>query len=169
MIALKITNIKQFMGKLLASDAFDHFLLEEAVIATYNTFTIDGHQNKAFYTTEEWKNSALRPYDFSTWKTIRPICFDLIKGTHTPSSFRFVLHLSPESTATILREGNCTVSTGQIRAFVLNIRYDGTALTLITGTSYHTFLPDKTPERLWDAALRQFLSACGIGFEEALL
>ena len=41
MIALKITHIKQFMNRLLAGEDFDSFLLEEASISTYNTFTID--------------------------------------------------------------------------------------------------------------------------------
>lgn len=40
MIALKITNVKKFMGKLLASEAFDSFVIEEASISTYNTFLI---------------------------------------------------------------------------------------------------------------------------------
>ena len=73
MIALKITNVKQFMGKLLASEEFDSFMLEEASISTYNTFMIDGHQNRDFYTTEEWEDKEMRPYDFTTWNQIRPI------------------------------------------------------------------------------------------------
>ena len=56
MIALKITNVKQFMAKLLAGEDFDAFLLEEAVISTYNTFTIDGRQNREFYTAVEWED-----------------------------------------------------------------------------------------------------------------
>lgn len=45
MIALQIKEIKSFMGKLLGTECFDSFLLEEAVITTYNTFRIDGpHQ-----------------------------------------------------------------------------------------------------------------------------
>ena len=115
MIALKITNVKMFMGKLLASDNFDVFMLEEAMISTYNTFSIDGHQNRDFYTTEEWENKEICPYDFSMWKTIRPICFDLIKGTHTPTAFRFVLHLLPEHVAAILQKGNTSVTADQVR------------------------------------------------------
>lgn len=166
MIAWKITNVKQFMGKLLASDTFDLFLLEEASITTYNTFSIDGHQNKDFYTAEEWEDKEIRPYDFSLWKTIRPICFDLIKGTHTPTSFRFVLHLLPEHVASILQKGNTAVTADQIRAFVLNIKYDGSVLTLVTGTAFHSFVMDKTPDQLWDVAIRQFLSKKEISYEE---
>lgn len=165
MIALKITNIKQFMGRLLGSEDFDSFLLEEATVSTYNTFLIDGHQNRDFYTAEEWEDETIRPYDFSTWKTIRPICFDLIKGTHTPAAFRFVLHLIPKYVGSIL-QSDTTVTPQQVKAFVLNIKYDGTDLTLVTGTAFHTFLMDKTPDILWDQAVRQFLTKKDIAYEE---
>ena len=165
MIALQITNIKQFMGKLLTSDAFDRFLLAEASISTYNTFIIDGHQNRNFYTNEEWEDPIIRPYEFSTWKQIRPICFSLIKGTHTPTSFRFVLYLTPESTSSILEKGESSITLQQLKAYVLTIKYDGTALTLVTGSAFHSFVMDKTIDLLWDNALKEFLSAQEISFE----
>lgn len=166
MIALKITNIKQFMGKLLASECFDSFLLEEASISTYNTFLIDGHQNRNFYTSEEWEDKQIRPYDFSTWKQIRPIGYSLIKGTHTPTAFKFILHLIPDFVASILKEKDTAVTSEQIKALVLTIKYDGTTLTLITGTAFHTFVMDKTVDNLWDNAVRQFLAKREIAFEE---
>ena len=57
MIALQIKEIKSFMGKLLGTECFDSFLLEEAVITTYNTFRIDGRINREFYSDEEWENN----------------------------------------------------------------------------------------------------------------
>lgn len=166
MIALKITNVKQFMAKFLGSEDFDFFLLEEASISTYNTFMIDGRQNRDFYSSEEWEDKELRPYEFSTWKKLRPICFDLIKGKHTPSAFRFVLHLIPDHVASILQGGDTAVTPQQVKAFVLNIKYDGTTLMLVTGTSFHTFLMDKTPDTLWDNAVRQFLAKREISYEQ---
>lgn len=165
MIALKITNVKQFMSTFLAGEAFDAFLLEEASISTYNTFTIDGRQNKSFYTSEEWEDREIRPYEFTAWKKIRPICFDLIKGKRTPTAFHFVLHLIPDYTASILQQGDTNVTADQVKAFVLNVKYDGTALTLITGTAFHTFLMDKTPDALWDHAVRQFLTKQQISYD----
>lgn len=166
MIALRITNVKQFMGKLLASECFDSFLLEEASISTYNTFLIDGHQNRNFYTSEEWEDKQIRPYDFSTWKQMRPICYSLIKGTHTPAAFKFILQLMPDYVASILKEKDTTVTSDQIRALVLTIKYDGTTLTLITGTAFHTFVMDKTVDHLWDNTVRQFLTKRNLSFEE---
>ena len=85
MISRKITELKHFMTRLLASDCFDSFLLEQAIITTYNTFTIDGHLERNFYTSEEWEDPSLCPYDLSCWADIRPICFSLIKGKKTLS------------------------------------------------------------------------------------
>ena len=81
MISLQITQTKDFMQKLLSSDVFDVFLFEEACINTYNTFSIDGHIQKEFYSTEELTHTALQ-YDFSTWKDMRPLCFQQMKGKH---------------------------------------------------------------------------------------
>ena len=166
MQALKITNVKQFMSKLLASEAFDVFMLEEASISTYNTFIIDGHQNKDFYTTEEWEDREIRPYDFSTWKQVRPICYSLIKGTKTPGAFKFILQLIPEHVQTLLEKSDTNVTSFQLKALVITIKYDGTTLTLITGTSFHTFVMDKSVESLWDSAIKQFLNKREIEYEE---
>lgn len=153
------------MSKFLAGDAFDSFLLEQATISTYNTFTIDGRQNRDFYTLEEWEDQEIRPYEFTAWKKIRPVCFDLIKGKRTPTAFHFVMHLIPDYASSILQKGDTNVTAGQVKAFVLNVKYDGTALTLITGTAFHTFIMDKTPDELWDRAVRQFLANRQIGFQ----
>lgn len=166
MIALKIKNVKQFMGKLLASEAFDSFLTEEASISTYNTFLIDGHQNKDFYTNEEWEDKEIRPYDFTEWKQIRSICYSLIKGKKTPSAFKFILHLIPDYVPSILKSEDTAVTPQQIKALVLTIKYDGTTLTLITGTAFHTFIMDKSVDALWDNAIKKFLDKREINYEE---
>lgn len=167
MISLQIKNIRQFMNQFLAGDAFDSFLLEQASISTYNTFTIDGRENRAFYTSEEWDDREIRPYEFTPWKKIRPVCFDLIKGKRTPTAFQFVLHLIPDYAASLLEKGDTAVTADQVKAFVLNIKYDGSALTLITGTAFHTFLMDRTPDALWDRAVRQFLAKHQIDCDES--
>ena len=42
MLALKITDVKDFMNKLLIGEVFDRFSLVEASVTTFNTFTING-------------------------------------------------------------------------------------------------------------------------------
>ena len=161
MIALQITSMKQFMNHLLAADTFDMFLLEEAVVSTACTFTIDGHINRDFYSSEEREPAEL-PYEFRPWGEIKGLCFDLIKGKRTPLFFRFVLHLMPEKAAPLLTKEGSDVDPSLVKALVLNIRYDGTKAVLTTGTAYRTFLPSKGPDAIWDKALMRYLEGKGI-------
>lgn len=160
MIALEIISMKNFMSHLLSGDAFDIFLLEEATISTANTYTIDGHMNVDFYTPEE-RTKEYIPYDFRPWSELKGLCFDLIKGKHTPLYFKFVLQLKPEHLSQILG-----AEPGQVKALVLNIRYDGNKALLTTGTSYHTFVMSKEADLAWDNALCNYLSKKGIGYEK---
>ncbi len=165
MIALQITSMKQFMNHLLVADTFEPFLLEEAVISTASTFTIDGHINREFYGNDE-DQSALPAWEFRPWSELKGLCFDLIKGKRTPLSFRFVLHLIPEKAAALLEKEGCSVAPSDIRALVLNIRYDGSKAMLTTGTAYHTFLLSKEPDAIWDRAFRKYMDGKGISYEE---
>lgn len=164
MTAFQITSMKNFMSRLLASDTFDCFLLEEALISTANTFSIDGHINRDFFKGTETEADA-PAYEFRPWAEIKGLCFDLIKGRRTPLSFRFVLHLMPEKAAALLEKENCSVDCSQIKALVLTIRYDGAKAVLTTGISSHSFLLSKEPDAIWDRALGRYLSGKGIDYE----
>ncbi|HJC57773.1 MAG TPA: hypothetical protein H9700_10495 [Candidatus Eisenbergiella intestinipullorum] len=165
MIALQIKDVKHFMGRLLGTDLLDSFLLEEAVVSTYNTFTIDGRINRDFFSREEWEDPSVRPYDFSSWKSMRPILFGLIRGKKTPVSFRFVLHLMPQYVSGILKPSETSVTADQVKALVLTCRYENGSLTLVTGTSFHTFLPDKSADVLWDRMMKVFLDKKEVDYE----
>lgn len=154
------------MHKLLSTDCFDSFLLAEATLTTAATYVIDGHQNKEFYTSEEWEDASVRPYDFVTFSSMRPLLFDLVKGKRTPVNFKLVLHLIPDFVSPTLKQGDTAVTAEQIRAFVLTIKYDGSALTLVTGTAMNTFLMDKSPDTIWDNAVRKFLAKKELDYEE---
>lgn len=164
MISCKITELKNFMGRLLATDCFDGFLLEEAAITTYNAFTIDGRLKKEFYTSEEWDDVSVRPYEFSCWSDVRSICFSLIKGKKTPASLKFVLQLKPEKMNELLSEYSLSLSEKTVKAFIVTIRYGIGGITCTTGISLSGFSLDKTTEKLWDKAFLQFLEANGISY-----
>ena len=61
MLALKITDIRDFTNKLFIGEVFDKFCLSEATVTTFNTFTIDGRLQKDFFDTD----SRARPDTFS--------------------------------------------------------------------------------------------------------
>ncbi len=163
MISLQIKTTKSIMNALLASECFDAFLLEEAVITTFNTFHIDGHVVKDFYTADELSEVQA---DFSHWKDIRPFCFQIIKGKKTPVSFKVVLHAPDQIIEKIAADPECGVAANLIRALALNIRYDNGRVLCVTGSSYTTFLMDKSAEKLWDTHVRRMFSELNIDFEE---
>ncbi len=165
MLALQITSLKTLMNQLLAGDTFDIFLLEEAVISTANTYTIDGHINVDFYPTEE-RNTDHLPYEFQPWSELKGLCFNLIKGKHTPIFFKFVLHLKPEKATSLLAQQNADTDAKALKAMILNIRYDGTKAILTTGTSYHTFVMSKEADVIWDKAVMKYLTGKEISYEE---
>lgn len=164
MLALQISSMKSFMNQLLTADTFDIFLLEEAVISTACTYTIDGHINREFYSEEEMAADCA-PYDFQPWSETKSLCFNLIKGKHTPLFFKFVLLLKPEHITSLLSKESVNFDASQIKSLVLTIKYDGAKALLTTGTAYHTFVLSKEPDVIWDKTLSKYLTGKGIEFE----
>lgn len=161
MIALSVEDLKSFTQKLFLGTDFDDFLLTEAKIVTFNTFTIDGHIRRGFYTEEEEQELNLQECSF--WKTIRPVCFSLIKGKRLPGSFHISLQADSQRIEHFLSSRQIlSVSREQIKGLYLHIRYEDGKLFCITGTSFAFFTMDKTAEREWDAYVEEFLKEKGI-------
>ncbi len=164
MKALQIKDIKLFMNQLLNSTLFDSFLLEEAQIKSYNNFVIDGHMNLDFFTKEELEDPELFPYAYSTWKNMKPILFQLIKGKKVPTLLKITLLLTPEKSLTLLEASGNQHLSSSLKAFVATIKFDSQGLYITTGTSFTTFLMDQTADILWDQNFCQFLSDHGIDY-----
>lgn len=160
MIALELPKIKESMTKLLLSDAFDNFLLIQAEIVTFNTFTIDGYLKKDFY--EEDMHPAR---EYSLWKEMRDYCYSIIKGNRTPLRFAIVLGLSSENTEKLLTQQELPYKINDVKGLYLNIRYDGETLLCTTGTSMNLFTMDKTLEQTWDKMAQKFLVQKGMEVE----
>lgn len=158
MISLKLTNRKMFMKHLLLTETFDHFLFIEGEITTFNTFTIDGYLHKDFFEEEP-------TLSFSFWKQIREFCFSIIKGKRTPLQFKFVFSLSPENIAKLISQNELDFQPQDVQGLYLNLRFNGTDLQCITGTSLKTFTLDKSLEQAWDKMVQKFFSQKGIEYE----
>ena len=72
MIALKIEDLKTFTAQLFMGETFDHWLVREVNIVTFNSFTIDGRIRQGYYSDEELE--ANRIEELSSWKSLRPFC-----------------------------------------------------------------------------------------------
>ena len=154
MIALKIEDIKQFTASLFIGDLFDQFLVSEATIVTYNTFSIDGKVKQGYYTDEELESKKIEEY--SAWSVVKPICFSLIKGKKLPGSFQIVLQISPEDVEKFLTYSQLSIKTEQVKGLYMNIRYEEGRLSCVTGTSLNFFTLDKSLDMEWDEAVKLF-------------
>lgn len=166
MLACKIRDIKSFTGKLLIKDDFDSFAISEAVIMTYNSFIVDGHLRKEHFTDEEWE--ALGGERFSKWETIKPFCFQAIKGKKTPESFKMVLLLSESEKAAFfekMEEKLPNIAPSNVNGMFLNIKYENSELNITCGTSLNIFTIDKTLDNAWAAYVKKFLDEHEIDFE----
>ena len=163
MLALQITNMKDFMSKLFLKDTFDTFYLVESSIVTANTFSIDGRIKKEYFTTEE--NEERQYAEYAAWETLRPFCFQLIKGKKTPLSIKLVFRLPPKQTKELLEQSALSYQSQEIDGFFFNIRYENSIATCTTGISTKTFTLDKSLELFWDQTMIKFLKNANIDTE----
>lgn len=164
MIALKIDDIRQFTSKLFVGEVFDRFLVKEASIVTFNSFTIDGRVRQGYYTEEEVEEGKIEELSF--WKVVKPFCFSLIKGKKLPGSFRIVLQLDKTAVSQFLQTHQLSMEAESVNGLYINIRYEEGKLYCITGTSVTFFTMDKTLENVWDEKVKEFLKYHQIVFEE---
>lgn len=156
MISENITNIKKFMSLLLINNTFDKFLATDVTITTYNTFHIDGHINAKYYSNGEYEENG-SPV-LSSWETLRPFCFELIKGNKTPIYFKIILCFSKPSIETLIKKNNIDIDPQIVNDLFLNLKYENGILTYTTGTSLNVFSLDKTLEKAFDSYISDFIS-----------
>ncbi len=164
MIALKIEDLKHFTSQLFVGDTFDGWLVREAVIVTFNSFTIDGRIRQGYYSERELEENQIE--ELSSWKTLKPFCFSLIRGKKLPESFQITLQLPPPDVEEFLKNAQLDFTVDQIAGLYMNIRYENNAAHCVTGTSLKVFTLDKQIDFEWDEATRLYLKDRGIPFTE---
>lgn len=157
MIAIPIPEVRPFMNHLLCRETFDAFQVPELTLTTHSTFTIDGHIHKDYFSNEEYEEQYGNEWPLVRWKQLRPFCFGLIRGKHTPLSFSIVLQM-PRSDMAVFLSGLDTAFTIQdIHGLFLNLRYGDGSLTATTGTSMKLFSLDRSVESAWDKKMQKFI------------
>ena len=170
MLALKITDTKNFMTKLLAQDTFDTFLFSEGSVTTFTTFSIDGTWHPDYFGENEQAgraagtNDPVRAKQPLTWRLVRPVIYDIIKGRHTPINMRIILKLADYNVEHLLTGAGLSVPKEEVTGLFLNLTYVKEAVTATTGTSMKVFTLDRSVDRVWDDMVRRFLETRGIPF-----
>lgn len=166
MIALHLPEVRVFMNKLLCTEIFDNFLLQEASIQGNISYHIEGALHRDFYTEDELEQEHLSGLSFIPYGKVRTQCFDLIKGKRTPAFFKFVLLLSPVNLEKTLQQSGSNLTLQDVTAAFINLKFQNNQLLLTTGISYRTFTIDKSLDHEWDTLIKKFLKNHDIIFEE---
>ena len=164
MISIQFKNTKLFMSRFLTSDTFDIFLLESAELNLANTFTIDGKVHKEFY--GDNTESEAPKYELSPWEMLRGTCFELIKGKHTPLSFKFVMHSSPDLKNSILESPDYDGVRDMVSSLVFILSFRDGKVNMTTGAALSGFSLDKSYEKVWDEYILRFVTKAGLEFDE---
>ncbi|MGO4946731.1 DUF5721 family protein [Blautia sp. Sow4_E7] len=166
MLALKITDQKDFTNKLFLGETFDAFWLNQAEIITSNIFSIDGRLQTDFFDNDEQEFLASSHRTFSLWKEVKPFCYSIIRGKRAPLSFKIVLQFSPNKASALLQNSAILISPELVTGLYLNLQYKNKTLLCTTGTSIKTFLPGKELDHLWEQYIADFFRRNELSFEE---
>lgn len=156
MRSYRVKNTGLFMTKLLTKEDFDEFLLEEAKLITANTFVIDGRVQKAFFDSDD------ELLEYRRWKDLKGFCYEIIKGKRLPLHISIVLHAPAEIKEELADKSELR---DMLKAFLLQIRYDGEAISIVTGVNISGFTMDKSAEQIWDELSEKLLYKMGIETE----
>jgi len=160
MVAFEADDLKAFTAGLFMQDTFDGFLLQEASVTTFCTFSVDGRTSHGFFSDEELEEEKIEEY--AAWKKARPFCFEMIRGKKLPVSFKIILRLSPKDTEKLIAGGSGPADLSASSCFFLNIKYENGKLSCISMASSNTFTRDRTVEHIWDEYAGKFFPAHGI-------
>lgn len=159
MLAVKITDTRDFMKKLLSMETFDTFEVSELSLTTYTTFRVDGDWHGDFFSDKPENVSSL------SWRLLRPAIFQLIKGKDQPSDIHIVFRLSRLNLGNLIRAQGIPVDPDSVGGLFLNIMFSPASLTITTGTSMKVFSMDRTLEHAWDDRMLRFFRHEGIALE----
>ncbi len=153
------------MNRLLKTELFDHFLLAEATIHGAISYSVDGHINREFFDTEELADLTADGSEYLPFSHFRPICYELIRGKHTPLYMKFVFLLSPANAIKTITSVDTGFTAEDVSGIFLNLTFRDGHLVLTAGVSYRTFTLDRSFDNAWDSLAARFLSSHGIDFD----
>jgi len=151
MLALELdkSTVKTFMGLLLREDIFDTFEVRSIEIVTTSRINIDGQLEAAVNNDDE----DIKKPGFSTWETLRPLVYAIIKTSIKPKHVKIVFSYKANEA--------CDIHSNAAALF-LNLAYENDSVTFTTGTAQKEFLFEKSLDTSWDEWVKEFFAKEGL-------
>lgn len=185
MIVAKILDVKKFMAGFLAGTMLDSYRMASGSVTTFCTFRIDGIYHKQFFEDSaavrsdgntakkmQDRNASIAgpsedgPAVFVSWKDIRPFCFSIVRGKHTPLAFKFVFYYPSEAVPEFCTKHSLVFDSENAPGLCLNLKFDQNGLFLTTGISRKSFSMDRSVDEAWDQYTKARLKELDISFEQ---
>ena len=164
MRAFQCEDLKTFTRELFTRERFDSFLVREASFVTFCRFSVDGKSERDWYTEEELEEE--RVEDYTSWGKLRPVCFQLIRGSRTPLKFQLSFRLPPAESERLAESCGITGTAAETAGFYVNIRFEEGKLRCFTAAALSQFFPDKRAERAWDDRVWEWFQRAGLSMRE---
>ena len=161
---LIIEDVKKLTELLFIGEAFDRFLVREAHFVTGITVDLDGTLVADYYDSDEL--AALTDQTFVSWKSMKALCFQIIKGKKLPKRFHIVLKLAGADISPWLMKNGLNEASETVKSLFLTLRYENQQLTCTSGTALSVFTMDKSLDRAWDRQMVRFFKALEIAYME---
>ena len=165
MIRFSPKKLRDFNKHLFAETTFDAFLVPEAHFVTSFRTDFEGQPSPAGAAdAAAGSDGKAASADLScvSWKELRPIALQLVRGQVPPKSFSIVMKLPEDQAESLLARGASPEDAGNVSGFYLNIRYAKEELMLTSGCMHKAFSLDRTWEKAWDKHIEDFLSRLGL-------
>ncbi|MBQ1206953.1 MAG: hypothetical protein IIX65_00335 [Lachnospiraceae bacterium] len=162
---LIIEDVKKLTELLFIGDPFDRFLVREAHFVTGITVDLDGTLNGDYYDSDEM--TAFPDQSYVTWKSMKALCFQIIKGKKLPKRFHIVLKLSGTDISPWLMKNGLNEAPETVKGLFLTLRYENQQLTCTSGTALSVFTMDKSLDQAWDRQMMRFFKALEIAYTES--
>jgi len=150
-LALDKSTIRTFMGQLLREEIFDTFEVRSVEVATAVRINIDG-QRAAEAEITEGSAESQKP-KFSTWETLRPLVYGIIKASPKPKHVKVVFSYKASEA--------CNIHANAAALF-LNFAYENDSVTFTTGAAQKEFLFEKSLDIAWDEWVKVFFEKVGL-------
>jgi len=151
MIAVTIEPqaVKSFMNRILKEETLDHFEVRAIEMTITTRISINGIIEPETPSEEPTEGTKPTPPTYTTWATLRPLLFAIIKTGAKPKQIKIIF--SYKATETNNLHPNAA-------ALFLNMVYEGGTVSFTTATAQKEFALDKSLDETWDKWIRNFFT-----------
>ena len=164
MNSIEIKGVKSIMTHILTRETFDSFTISEARVRTFVTYTIDGTFQPDFFTEEEKESDNFPTETFVRYASVRKFLFEIIKGKRTPTYMKLVFHAPSLLIERLIEKSGSTFTKDDVNSLTATVSFRGGKVTIVTGTNYRVFSPDRSLDEAWDIFFERFLTKNNIDF-----